>query len=265
MGLSGTSTTLPSPTLPSCDAGLTGAAPLSTPTSSSLTPTDLGLSIGGGATGVSTTGADTGASGDEGFDGCHLPEITFSTALAWAMRVADQIWPPGEAGAGPTGDAAGAASLLGPQTFPGPDLAGTTTGAGANDVGDGAGRRGAAGSKGVRSSSSKWRPMRDGVVRKDGIAAAAAAAAVGEGTGTRGRATAAATGDADVTGRSAGRGVTPGAEGSGSSDGIEPPWKSLSVIVVTVFFFDMAAPGAVAVELRRRRKMSGCSCCFRRA
>jgi hypothetical protein len=32
----------------------------------------------------------------------------------------------------------------------------------------------------------------------------------------------------------------------------------LSVIVVTVFFFDMAAPGAVAVELRRRRKMSGC-------
>jgi hypothetical protein len=27
-----------------------------------------------------------------GFDGCHLPEMTFSTALAWAMRVADQIW-----------------------------------------------------------------------------------------------------------------------------------------------------------------------------
>jgi hypothetical protein len=165
-------------------------------------------------------------------------------------------------------------------------------------VGDGAGRRGAAGSKGVRSSSSKWRPMRDGVVRKDGIAAAAAAAAVGEGTGTRGRATAAATGDADVTGRSAGRGVlrgkrlnrvsshprtrgrrssggrvrrarvwcetyTPGAEGSGSSEGMEPPWKSLSVIVVTAFFFDMAAPGAVAVELCRRRKMcGGCCCCF---
>ena len=34
---------------------------------------------------------DLGAGGDEGFDGCHLPEITFSTALAWAMRVADQI------------------------------------------------------------------------------------------------------------------------------------------------------------------------------
>jgi hypothetical protein len=90
-------------------------------------------------------------------DGCHLPEITFSTALAWAMRVADQIWPPVEAGAGLTGDATGAASLLGPQAFPGPDLGGTTTGAGAgaNDVGDGAGRRGAADSKGVRSSSSK--------------------------------------------------------------------------------------------------------------
>jgi len=42
---------------------------------------------------------------------------------------------------------------------------------------------------------------------------------------------------------------TPGAEGSGSSDGMEPPWKSLSVIVVTAFFFDMAAAGAVAEEL----------------
>jgi hypothetical protein len=43
---------------------------------------------------------------------------------------------------------------------------------------------------------------------------------------------------------------------------MEPPWKSLRVIVVTAFFFDMAAAGAVAVELRRRRKMSGCGCCF---
>ena len=34
---------------------------------------------------------------------------------------------------------------------------------------------------------------------------------------------------------------TPGAEGRGSSEGMEPPWKSLSVIVVTAFFFDMAA------------------------
>lgn len=157
LGLSGTSPALPSPTLPSCDAGLTGAAPLSTPLSSSLTPTDLGLSISGGATGVSSTGAGTGtgAGGDEGFDGCHLPEMTFSNALAWAMRVADQIWPPAEAGAGPTGEDAGEASFLGPHAFPGPDLVGATTGAGANDVGDGAGRRGAAGSKGVRSSSSK--------------------------------------------------------------------------------------------------------------
>ena len=48
--------------------------------------------------------------------------------------------------------------------------------------------------------------MRDGLVRKEGIAAAAAAA-VGEATGTRGRATAAATGDAEATVRSAGRGV----------------------------------------------------------
>jgi hypothetical protein len=30
---------------------------------------------------------------------------------------------------------------------------------------------------------------------------------------------------------------------------MEPPWKSLSVIVVTAFFFDMAAAGAVAEEL----------------
>jgi hypothetical protein len=86
---------------------------------------------------------------------CHLPEMTFSTALAWAMRVADQIWPPAEAGAGPTGEDAGEASFLGPHAFPDPDLVGATTGAGAYDVGDGAGRRGAAGSKGVRSSSSK--------------------------------------------------------------------------------------------------------------
>jgi hypothetical protein len=42
---------------------------------------------------------------------------------------------------------------------------------------------------------------------------------------------------------------TPGAEGSGSSEGMEPPWKSLSVIVVTAFFFDMAAAGGVAEEL----------------
>jgi len=48
--------------------------------------------------------------------------------------------------------------------------------------------------------------MRDGLVRKEGIAAAAAAA-VGEATGTRGRATAAATGDGEATVRSAGRGV----------------------------------------------------------
>ena len=74
--------------------------------------------------------------------------------------------------------------------------------------------------------------MRDGLVRKEGITAAAATV-VGEATGTRGRATAAAT----------------GAEGSGSSKGMEPPWKSLSVIVVTAFFFDMAAAGAVAEEL----------------
>lgn len=132
--------------------------------------------------------------------------MTFSTALAWAMRVADQIWPPAETGAEPTGEDAGEASFLGPHALPGPDLAGATTGAGANDVGDGAARRGAAGSKGVRSSSSKWRPIRDGLVRKEGIAAAAAAA-VGEATGTRGRAAAAATGDAEATVRSAGRGV----------------------------------------------------------
>jgi len=157
---------------------------------------------------VSSAGADAGAAGgDEGLDGFHLPEITFSTALAWAIRVADQIWPPAGACGGPTGEATGEASLLGPQAFPGPDLVGATRGAGANEVGDCAGRRGAAGSKGVRSSSSKWRPMRDGVVRKDGIAAAAAAAAVGEATGTRGRATAAATGDGEGTGRSVGRGV----------------------------------------------------------
>ena len=30
---------------------------------------------------------------------------------------------------------------------------------------------------------------------------------------------------------------------------MEPPWKSLSVIVVATFFFDMAAAGAVAEEL----------------
>lgn len=51
---------------------------------------------------------------------------------------------------------------------------------------------------------------------------------------------------------------TPGAEGRGSSEGMEPPWKSLSVIVVTAFFFDMAAvAGAFAVVARggpRRRR-----------
>jgi hypothetical protein len=39
---------------------------------------------------------------------------------------------------------------------------------------------------------------------------------------------------------------------------MEPPWKSLSVIVVTAFFFDMTATGAEAVELRRSRWMGGC-------
>jgi hypothetical protein len=51
---------------------------------------------------------------------------------------------------------------------------------------------------------------------------------------------------------------TPGAEGSGSTEGMEPPWKSLSVIVVTAFFFDMAETGAEAVELRRSRWMGSC-------
>jgi hypothetical protein len=112
------------------------------------------------------------------------------------MRVADQICPP--AGAGLAGEVAGgAASLFGPQAFPDPDLAG----AGANGTGDGGPRpRGAVGSKGVRSSSSKCRPMRDGLVKMEGTAAAEAA-------GTRGRATAAAPGDAEGTERSAGRGV----------------------------------------------------------
>jgi hypothetical protein len=45
LGLSGTSLSLPSPTLPSCDEGLTGAVSLSTPPFRSLTPTDLGLSV----------------------------------------------------------------------------------------------------------------------------------------------------------------------------------------------------------------------------
>lgn len=168
-------------------------------------------------------------------DRCHLPEITFSTALACAMRVADQIWPPVAAGA--AGAAGGAASFFAPQAFPGADLAaGPTAGAEGNDGGDGAGRRGVAGSKGVRSSSSKWRPMREGLVRKEGIAAAAVAAA-----GVRGRADAAEEEDGAAAGRSGGRAETPGAEGRGSSEGMEPPWKSLSVIVVTAFFFDMAA------------------------
>jgi hypothetical protein len=45
---------------------------------------------------------------------------------------------------------------------------------------------------------------------------------------------------------------------------MEPPWKSLSVIVVTAFFFDMAAAGAVAVEYRRSQWMGSCDscCCF---
>jgi hypothetical protein len=82
------------------------------------------------------------------------------------MRVADQIWPPLAAGA--AGAAAGAASFFAPQAFPGPDLAGPAAGAeGNDDGGDDAGRRGASGSKAVRSSSSKWRPMREGLVRKE--------------------------------------------------------------------------------------------------
>ena len=36
---------------------------------------------------------------------------------------------------------------------------------------------------------------------------------------------------------------TPGAEGRGRSEGIEPPWKSLSVIVLPLtFFFDIVLP-----------------------
>lgn len=91
----------------------------------------------------------------------------------------------------------------------------------------------------MRSSSSKWRPMRDGLVRKEGIVAAAVAAE--EAAGVRGRADAADEGDGAAVWRSAGRAEMPGAEGRGSSEGMEPPWKSLSVIVVTAFFFDMAA------------------------
>jgi hypothetical protein len=137
------------------------------------------------------------AGGDESLGELHLPEITFSTALAWAMRVADQICPP--AGAETTGE--DAASLLGPHAFPDPDLAGAAARAGANDTGDGGPwPRGAAGSNGVRSSSSKWRPMREGLVKMEGTAAAEAAR-------RRGRATAAAPGDAEGTERSAGRGV----------------------------------------------------------
>jgi hypothetical protein len=142
------------------------------------------------------------AGGDESLGELHLPEITFSTALAWAMRVADQICPP--AGAETTGE--DAASLLGPHAFPDPDLAGAAARAGANDTGDGGPwPRGAAGSNGVRSSSSKWRPMREGLVKMEGTAAAAAA--VAEAAGTRGRVAAAAAGDAEGTGRSAGREV----------------------------------------------------------
>jgi hypothetical protein len=119
------------------------------------------------------------------------------------MRVADQIWPP--LAAGTAGAAAGAGSFFAPQAFPVPDLAGPAPAAGAegNDGGDGAGRRGAAGSKGVRSSSSKWRPMREGLVRKEGIAAAAVAAE--EAAGVRGRADAAEEGDGAAVGRSGGR------------------------------------------------------------
>ncbi|KAF0890307.1 hypothetical protein E2562_002719 [Oryza meyeriana var. granulata] len=100
---------------------------------------------------------------EEGFDECHLTEITFSTVFACTMCIADQIWPP-EAAAGPTGTAAGAASLLGPQAFLGLDLVvRTIAGDGAFDGGEGAGRRGVVTSNGVRSSSSKWQLMREGV------------------------------------------------------------------------------------------------------
>ena len=42
---------------------------------------------------------DTDAGGDD-FDERHLPEITFSTALACAMCISDQIWPPTGEGKG---------------------------------------------------------------------------------------------------------------------------------------------------------------------
>ena len=76
-------------------------------------------------------------------------------------------------------------------------------------------------------------------MRKEGTAAAAAAAE--EAAGVRGRADAVEEADGGAVGRSGGRAETPGAEGRGSSEGMEPPWKSLSVIVVTAFFFDMTA------------------------
>ncbi|BAT02007.1 Os07g0546150, partial [Oryza sativa Japonica Group] len=71
------------------------------------------------------------------------------------------------------------------------------------------------------------------------------------GGGRRGAGASGRRGSGRLGGHGAGLGVetyTPGAEGRGSSEGMEPPWKSLSVIVVTAFFFDMAAvAGAFAV------------------